>query len=125
MSVGGWHEVSRTKWYETGIDSHPKDSCPGATCPSAAAMVLRSSFGTPTAVAARESVTDEQAARVVARAKELAEVDRVTKIIAAHRRHFRLGCRCGRPFNASAMDDEGILAEHDEHVAHLICGAEE
>lgn len=40
-------------------------------CRCVVCLVDRSSFGTPEAKVARASVSDEQAARVVARAKEL------------------------------------------------------
>ncbi|AIY17763.1 hypothetical protein GUY44_07045 [Pimelobacter simplex] len=52
------------------LDEHPAD-LPVATDSTMTALVERSSFGTPEAVALRASVSDEVAARVVARAKEL------------------------------------------------------
>jgi len=52
------------------LDEHPAD-LPVATDSTTAALVERSSFGTPEATALRASVSDEVAARVVARVKEL------------------------------------------------------
>lgn len=45
------------------------------------------------------------------------DVEAIAAVIAAHRRVGRLGCTCGRYFEASAMDDVAMLTEHDDHVA--------
>ncbi|MFJ9313782.1 hypothetical protein ACIRN4_06275 [Pimelobacter simplex] len=61
-------ELVAIVWHEIRVLPAP---APEPSDSTAAALIERSSFGTPEAVALRASVSDEVAARVVARAKEL------------------------------------------------------